>query len=259
MREPCYFVSEITMLRRLRPFFMISDTKSHSSRTPPCFCHFFRYTITQQVDCTGALHIFRKGGYCNMAVIHAEQFLEQIQSSYQFTDLEMKRLKYTLKAVSSELIKTLLLSILFLNLGHLPEFLIGVLVLITIRCNSGGLHMEHFITCFLFTLTFMLLSVIVLPSYVSVPYAFKPVILALCILITFLASPVASKKRPPAAPETKRRYRNRATGLLFLYSVIIIILKTTPIADICFWIIVLQALQLLCAVAAQKGGKNEEI
>ena len=37
-----------------------------------------------------------------MAVIHAEQFLEQIQSSYQFTDLEMKRLKYTLKAVSSE-------------------------------------------------------------------------------------------------------------------------------------------------------------
>ena len=44
-----------------------------------------------------------------MAVIHTEQFLEQIQSSYQFTDLEMKRLTYTLKAVSSELIKTLLL------------------------------------------------------------------------------------------------------------------------------------------------------
>ena len=41
-----------------------------------------------------------------MAVIHAERFLEQIQSSYQFTDLEMKRLKYTLKAVSSELVKT---------------------------------------------------------------------------------------------------------------------------------------------------------
>lgn len=194
-----------------------------------------------------------------MAVIHAERFLEQIQSSYQFTDLEMKRLKYTLKAVSSELVKTLLLSILFFNLGHLPEFLIGVLVLITIRCNSGGLHMEHFITCFLFTLAFMLLSVIVLPSYVPVPYAVKPVILALCILITFLAAPVAAKKRPPAAPETKRRYRNRATGLLFLYSVIIIILKTTPIADICFWIIVLQTLQLLCAVAAQKGGENEEI
>ena len=76
-----------------------------------------------------------------MAVIHTEQFLNQIQSSYQFTDLEMKRLKYTLKAVSSELIKTLMLSVLFFKLGHLPEFFVGVLVLITIRCNSGGLHM----------------------------------------------------------------------------------------------------------------------
>ncbi len=88
-----------------------------------------------------------------MAVIHTEQFLEQIQSSYQFTDLEMKRLTYTLKAVSSELIKTLLLSALFYKLGYLPEFFIGVLILITIRCNSGGLHMEHFITClFIYTL-----------------------------------------------------------------------------------------------------------
>ena len=58
-----------------------------------------------------------------MAVIHTEQFLNQIQSSYQFTDLEMKRLKYTLKAVSSELIKTLMLSVLFFKLGHLPNFL----------------------------------------------------------------------------------------------------------------------------------------
>lgn len=194
-----------------------------------------------------------------MAVIHTEQFLEQIQSSYQFTDLEMKRLKYTLKAVSSELIKTLMLSVLFFKLGHLPEFFIGVLVLVTIRCNSGGLHMEHFISCLLFTLTFMLLSVIVLPAYVPVPYLIKPAVLALCILTTFLTAPVASKKRPPASPEAKRRYRNRAAGLLFIYSIAIIILKTTPIADICFWIIVLQTLQLLCAVAAQKGGNNEKI
>lgn len=194
-----------------------------------------------------------------MAVIHAEQFLEQIQSSYQFTDLEMKRLKYTLKGVSSELIKTLMLSVLFFKLEHLPEFFIGVLVLITIRCNSGGLHMEHFTTCLLFTLTFMLLSVIVLPAYVPVPDVIKPIILALCTLTTFLTAPVASKKRPPAAPEAKRRYRNRATVLLFIYSICIIILKTTPIADICFWIIVLQTLQLLCAVIAQKGGNNEKI
>lgn len=194
-----------------------------------------------------------------MAVIHTEQFLNQIQSSYQFTDLEMKRLKYTLKAVSSELIKTLMLSVLFFKLGHLPDFFVGVLVLITIRCNSGGLHMEHFITCLLFTLTFMFLSVIVLPSFVSVPYPIKPVILALCILITFLTAPVASKKRPSATPEAKRRYRNRATVLLFIFSIAIIILKTTPIADICFWIIVLQTLQLLCAAAAQKGGNYEKI
>lgn len=194
-----------------------------------------------------------------MAVIHTEQFLEQIQSSYHFTDLEMKRLKYTLKAISSELVKTLALSVLFFKLGHLPEFIIGVFILITIRCNSGGLHMEHFVTCLLFTLIFMLLSVILLPAFVPVPYPARPFLLALCILATFLAAPVPAKKRPPAEPEARRRYRNRATVLLFLYSVAVLILKTTPIADICFWIIVLQTLQLICAVAARKGENNEKI
>lgn len=193
-----------------------------------------------------------------MAVIHIEQFMEQIQTSYQFTDLEMKRLQYTLKAISSELIKTLLLSVLFFKLGYLPEFVIGVLVLITIRCNSGGLHMEHFISCLLFTLAFMISSVVILPAYVPVPYTAKPLILGICILITYLAAPVQSKKRPPAAPEVRRRYRNRAAVLLFIYSIAVILLKTTPIADICFWIIVLQTLQLLCAFAAQKGGNNEK-
>ena len=44
---------------------------------------------------------------------YTEQFLNQLQISYQFTDLEMKRLKYTVKVVSSELVKTLFLALLF--------------------------------------------------------------------------------------------------------------------------------------------------
>ena len=185
--------------------------------------------------------------------------MERVQSSYHFSDYEMKQLRYTIQALSSELIKTILLSLLFFHLGHLTEFLVGTIVLISIRCNSGGLHMNHFLTCFLFTCIFMLTTIIVLPHYVTVPWIVRPFVLALCIGITYLMAPVASKKRPPATAAVRRRYRNASVRLLIVYSLLIVFLKTSPLAIICFWVIVIQTLQLLCAFLARKGEGNEKI
>ncbi len=192
---------------------------------------------------------------------YTEQFLNQLQISYQFTDLEMKRLKYTVKAVSSELVKTLFLALLFYQLGYLQELLVGIILLVTIRCNCGGLHMNHFLSCLLFTTVFMLLCVIILPAYVSLSYVLKIIALVICIAVTFIIGPIASKKRPPVPVEILRRYRNITVGLLIIYSIILIFLfqKTNPYADTCFWIIVLQTIQLMGAKIAQKGDQNEKI
>ena len=191
---------------------------------------------------------------------YTEHFLNQIQMSYQFTDLEMKRLEYTVKAVSSEFFKILLLTLLFYHLGYLQEFLVGTLFLVTIRLNCGGLHMNHFLSCLLFTTVFMLLCVIILPAYVSLSYVLKIIALVVCIAVTFIIGPIASKKRPPIPAETLRHYRNTTVSLLILYSIILIFLfpKTNPYAEICFWIIVLQTVQLIGAKIAQKGEVHEK-
>lgn len=189
---------------------------------------------------------------------YISHFFERIQHSYQFSDLEMAKMKYTLKGIGSELIKTLLLSLLFLKLNHFSGFAGALIMLVIIRSRSGGLHMEHFISCLLFTLVFMLLAVIVLPAYIPVPYFLKPLILLPCIVITYWCAPIQSKKRPPASQETILRYRNQSVIFIFICSTIILIMKTTPFADICFWIIVLQTLQLACAKIAQKGGTYEK-
>ena len=204
-------------------------------------------------------HIAYSEGADAMFSTYTEPFLDRIQVSYHFTDLEMKRLKYTLKAVSSELVKTLLLALLFYQLGYFKEFFVGIIFLVTIRCNCGGLHMEHFTTCLLFTLVFMSLAVIILPTYVSISYVLKIFALVVCIAVTFIIGPIASKKRPPAPPEMLRRFRNITIGLLVMDSIIILLLKTNPYADICFWIIVLQTIQLVGAKLAQKGENNEKV
>lgn len=190
---------------------------------------------------------------------YTDRFLKQLQFSYDFTDLEIKRFVYTVKAVSSELIKILLLALLFCHLGYLKEFLFGIALLAAIRCNCGGLHMNHFLSCFAFTTVFMLLSVIILPKCVFLPRISKTLILGICMCITFIIGPIASKKRPPAPPEALRRYRNRTMLFLFLAFLFFFFQKTSPYADVCFWIIVLQTIQLMSAKLAQKGVHHEKI
>lgn len=190
---------------------------------------------------------------------NTSHFLTRIQISYNFSDLEMARMKYTLKALSSEFIKTILLSILFYKLGYLPQFIAGILILASIRWNCGGLHMEHFITCLLFTLGFTVLTIIILPAWLHVPSPMKAIVLLVCIAATYRIGPISSSKRPSVSASRTNHYRKIAVILLILYSALILLLKTNPYADICFWIIVLQTAQLIRAKILQKGEPNEEI
>ena len=68
-----------------------------------------------------------------------DKSLEQIQSSYQFTDLEMAKMDYTLKVFAYELSKLVFFFVFFAVIGKFSEFAVCLVALLPFRWISETL------------------------------------------------------------------------------------------------------------------------
>ena len=78
-----------------------------------------------------------------------DKSLEQIQSSYQFTDLEMAKMDYTLKVFAYELSKLVFFFVFFAVIGKFSEFAVCLVALLDFRRYSSETLLELFYFQFL--------------------------------------------------------------------------------------------------------------
>ena len=79
-----------------------------------------------------------------------DKSLEQIQSSYQFTDLEMAKMDYTLKVFAYELSKLVFFFVFFAVIGKFSEFAVCLVALLPFRWISGVVLFSVFAFLLLF-------------------------------------------------------------------------------------------------------------
>lgn len=182
---------------------------------------------------------------------------KKIQEMYHFTDSEIQQLHYGVSILWYECSKFILLGIILGLLGRFQEYMITILVLLPLRIFSGGIHFNHYLSCFLFTGVFIACP-IYLQNMVSMPESGQLLLLLVCLITTAIVGPVASKKRPPLSRERYRLFRRITCGLLLLYIILFGIVRTFPGENICLLVIVLQTIQLLCAKMVRKGELHEK-
>lgn len=175
----------------------------------------------------------------------------KIQTTYQFTDFEMKKINFTISVIKCELSKFIILGIAFALFGFFPEYMVLMLTLIPIRMFSGGIHFNHYSSCFIFTSFFSALPVLL--TGIVLPHSAQLVILGLCVAITYLIGPVTSTKRPPIRYERYRAFRLISTSVSLVWFLVFAIAGAFPYQNLCFWVIALQTIQLICAKIARKG------
>lgn len=180
----------------------------------------------------------------------------KIQTTYHFTDVEMQKLSYTFYVFVYEISKFLILGIAFSLLGLWHEYVISLLALMPVRVFSGGIHFNHYYSCFLFTASFFVVAVLM--NAVSLPYPAQPAVMLLCAGVTYFIGPVTSKKRPPIQFGRYQAFRLVSTGLLLLWFLWFVFVRKFPYQNICFWILFLQTIQLICAKLARKGDIYEK-
>lgn len=180
-----------------------------------------------------------------------------LQAQMNFTSYEAERILYGMQGITIELSKLFILLFIAFPFGYADEILITTIVLLSIRCNCGGLHFSHYISCFMFTSIFY--SSVILISACPLPNSFLAFGLLMCSSLFTFIGPITSPMRPRLTPPEVLKYSHRVTLLLLIYSSALILLESLPYRNLIYWVIVLQIFQLLCAKIARKGEIYEKI
>lgn len=169
-----------------------------------------------------------------------------------FTPYEIELLRYFYLCLVYEGSKFLIMLIFFSALHLRTEFLIGILVLLSLRNFYGGLHFQRYISCFAFTFGFTAISLL-LAYYIHLSNLWQIMILLAAFTISCFIGPIASSNRPPLSKRQERIYHICGIFVFLIYLSLFITWKTFPYSNICFWVIVLQTLQLAAAKILTKG------
>lgn len=175
---------------------------------------------------------------------------DEAQKGYlEFDDEEEYRKavkKYMLQCLFMEGSKVILFFLIFSYYDLTVPFLVALVALMLVRCNGGGLHLNHYTTCFLLSL-FIIGSCMYCGMQVPMPKIVSAAVLLLCGAVGYWIGPVVSRNRPEPDEETIRQSKKRTVGILLIYCLLICVCPYSQYLNIGTWTVIIHTLQLLLA------------
>ena len=184
---------------------------------------------------------------------------QRLTDSKKYTRYQVQKIMYVIKTLSADISKVILLGIIFRN--HFLSYIVAMTVLFLLRSFSGGIHNNTYIGCFMSTLIYFLLSIIILPK-ITISFSIKVLLLTACIVLCEWIGPITSKHRPPLSQAKIAICKSITVTNIFLFILIGNIIPNSPYITVGFWVIILHTLQLIVAklmIAAKskkKGGNT---
>lgn len=167
--------------------------------------------------------------------------------------VDLRKMRYGMEVIFNELIKIIILLILFAALNRLTYFLFSMIILITIRCFSGGLHFQTNLECLLFSIIFFIASTYEKIYMLICSVRLRYLAMAFSIIAIGLLSPVTSINRPIKNKRKQRLLKINAVLFTVLWAYILLYKIEEPsFAAIGIITIVLQALQLIASYATNR-------
>lgn len=179
---------------------------------------------------------------------------EMLKKQYQFSDFQIAQLEYVGKTVASEVSKLLIMGLLFHD--RLGLYLFAMAVMVLLRTSTGGIHCSKYISCLIVSITYVFLSLYVMPL-IPVNKLMQMILLFACILCNYFIGPITSKVRRPLPEKTVKRVRMQAFVIIFFYLTLTYIVPESPYITVGFWVIILNTMQLIVAKLLKKKGVCE--
>lgn len=182
---------------------------------------------------------------------------QRLTESRKYTRYQVQKIMYVIKTLSADISKVIILGIIFHK--HFLSYIIAMTVLFLLRSFSGGIHNNTYIGCFISTLIYFLLSIIILPQ-ITISFSIKILLLTACIVLCEWIGPITSKHRPPLSQAKIAICKSITVTNIFLFIAIANIIPNSPYITVGFWVVILHTLQLVLAklliVTKMKKGGN---
>ena len=125
-----------------------------------------------------------------------------------YSEEEIEKIDYALKALLGEAFKLLVLYIIFFTLGKINLFIFSLLILMTIRIFAGGIHFNTTFKCLLFTILFFIVTSFIAPNIYIRNFNICYLIGIISFIIICIKSPCPSPKRPIKSKKRRRILKN---------------------------------------------------
>lgn len=176
-------------------------------------------------------------------------FKQHLKEKYDLSNYQIAQLTFLGKTIFSEISKVFIMGIIFFK--HLPLYIFALLIMLVLRCTTGGIHFYTYIGCLTTSIIFLWSGIILLPN-IAVPLNVKLILLLLCIISCYYIGPVPSKYRPAYRSKFIQKCKLIISTFIFLYTIVLYVMPESPYINVGFWIIILHSLQLIIAKYTRK-------
>lgn len=155
------------------------------------------------------------------------------------------RIQYGLSILLSEGFKIVFL-VLFFNITHAEKyFFFSMLILMSTRVFAGGVHVKGALNClFLTTLLFIFTSVLA-PLMIRLPAVSYQLVGIASFVIVLTRAPICSARTPIKDNKKKLQYKYTAALSVALWTIILLLLDSTPYKNCGFGTLLIQNIQLV--------------
>lgn len=176
-----------------------------------------------------------------------------------YSEYEKALIKYFGLCILSEGSKIIAFLIFFAFFGLIKEYLVGLLALMLLRVNGGGIHCKHYISC-LFISFFALCSAIFPGIYIQpLPLPILIISLIVCTLIGYHLVPITSDSRPLPGREMIAKGKRRTLLIIICFLILICICPYNVYFNIAYWTIIIHVFQLIIAKMIKEVKKECEL
>lgn len=185
--------------------------------------------------------------------------INRIAQLHDFTDYELKLIRFYITGILYDVSKTLMIGILFYCIGKFPEFLFTLIPLLLLRKNTGGYHLKTYWTCFMASLSYFILAILVLPAIAPLQMTWMQLVLLVCAWIMYYIGPISSNREIKMEQIQLHKVHMQSFQIVLVISVLLFLFPDTKYLIASFWTVVLHSVQLIITKLKKRGERNEKI
>ena len=187
-----------------------------------------------------------------------DALMNKIRNTYDFSEYELKVIRYVITALLYDLSKLILLIIMFYYLGFLPYFWCALIPFFLLRSKNGGIHTQNYWTCLLLTILVFVPTVIILPTAAPLTPILRIGLMIPCAITEYVLGPLLSHREVKLDQKGIQRNRLASFQVVLIVAILLFLFPENPYLLASFWMVVLHTVQLAITKIYKEVKRHEQ-